>query len=73
MIYENLGAEEILRDEQRKKPCAKFPNGMCQFGAMCRFSHYTPVEMAKIKEKGNNPNQYILKQVKILINIIFIE
>lgn len=51
-IYFYLAAEEILRDEQKKKPCAKFPIGNCQFGAMCRFSHYTPEELATINAKG---------------------
>lgn len=44
--------QDILKEEQKKKPCAKFPNGNCQFGATCRFSHYTPADLAKIKEKG---------------------
>lgn len=50
----NLDAQEILNDELKKKPCAKFPSGMCQFGAMCRFSHYLPAELAKLKQKGKH-------------------
>ncbi|XP_031623178.1 zinc finger matrin-type protein 5 [Contarinia nasturtii] len=50
-------AQEILRDEYKKKPCAKFPNGSCQFGASCRFSHYTPAQIEKVKEQAEIERQ----------------
>lgn len=45
-------AEEILHEERGKKPCAKFPNGQCQFGASCRFSHFTPFQIAHLQQQG---------------------
>lgn len=50
--YLFLGAQEILKSEDGKKPCAKFPSGACRFGATCRFSHYTGVQLAKLRQQG---------------------
>ena len=65
-FIKNLGAEEILTEEQKKKPCAKFPIGLCQFGAMCRFSHYSSAELAKIKQKGKH-SEYLFGE-SLLMN-----
>lgn len=51
-FYFFKGPREILEDEQKKRPCGKFSSGNCQFGATCRFSHYTPAQLAKIQERG---------------------
>ncbi|XP_039761742.1 zinc finger matrin-type protein 5 [Pararge aegeria] len=34
--------ETILKEEGSKKPCSRFFSGDCHFGAICRYSHYTP-------------------------------
>lgn len=47
-----LGPKEILKSEETKKPCAKFPNGACRFGPTCRFSHYTGAQLAKLRQQG---------------------
>lgn len=46
------GAQEILKSEETKKPCSKFPSGTCRFGPTCRFSHYTGVQLAKLRQQG---------------------
>ncbi|XP_049882379.1 zinc finger matrin-type protein 5 [Pectinophora gossypiella] len=42
--------ETILAEESRKKPCSRFPNNQCQFGAICRFSHYTRDQIDQLRE-----------------------
>ncbi|KAJ2939101.1 hypothetical protein O0L34_g10289 [Tuta absoluta] len=42
--------ETILAEESVKKPCSRFPSGLCQFGSMCRFSHYTREQIDHLRE-----------------------
>lgn len=42
--------ETILAEESKKKPCTRFANGQCQFGSICRFSHYSQAEINALKE-----------------------
>ncbi|XP_065347046.1 zinc finger matrin-type protein 5-like [Cloeon dipterum] len=37
--------EVILREESQKKSCTRFMSGECQFGVLCRFSHYSPAQL----------------------------
>ncbi|XP_075987680.1 zinc finger matrin-type protein 5 [Anticarsia gemmatalis] len=43
-------AETILAEESRKKPCVRFANGQCQFGSICRFSHYTREQIQYLRD-----------------------
>lgn len=58
------GAKEILQEEQKKKPCSKFPNGSCHFGGTCRFSHYTPAQLVKLQKRGK-------QEIIFQLNLIF--
>ncbi|XP_053620867.1 zinc finger matrin-type protein 5 [Plodia interpunctella] len=42
--------ETILEEEQKKKPCIRFTRGECQFGAICRYSHYTQEQLHEMRE-----------------------
>lgn len=55
-------ARNILRDEANKKPCARFPSGQCQFGPLCRFSHYTPAQTLALRQQGSS-TFYTVKNV----------
>lgn len=46
------GAEEVLHEEIKKKPCAHYQTGHCQFGLTCRFSHYSPADLSRIQQIG---------------------
>ncbi|CAH0718470.1 unnamed protein product, partial [Brenthis ino] len=41
--------ETILKEESIKKPCIKFAKGECQFGGICRYSHYTAQELHELR------------------------
>ncbi|XP_023943609.2 zinc finger matrin-type protein 5 isoform X2 [Bicyclus anynana] len=53
--------ETILKEESCKKPCTRFPRGECNFGGICRFSHYTPEQINALRDyvasKYNNLNE----------------
>ncbi|XP_060808060.1 zinc finger matrin-type protein 5 [Amyelois transitella] len=42
--------ETILAEEQKKKPCLRFARGECQFGGICRYSHYTQEQINQLRE-----------------------
>ncbi|RVE49461.1 hypothetical protein evm_005892 [Chilo suppressalis] len=42
--------ETILQEEATKKPCMRYATGQCQFGAICRFSHYTREELNQLRD-----------------------
>ncbi|KAL0810384.1 hypothetical protein ABMA28_010529 [Loxostege sticticalis] len=42
--------ETILAEEAYKKPCNRFASGQCQFGGICRYSHYTRQEIDTLRE-----------------------
>ncbi|XP_045781011.1 zinc finger matrin-type protein 5 [Maniola jurtina] len=42
--------ETILKEEGNKKPCHRFLRGECNFGAICKYSHYTPDQIASMRE-----------------------
>ncbi|CAG9789965.1 unnamed protein product [Diatraea saccharalis] len=42
--------ETILKEEAIKKPCLRFASGQCQFGAICRFSHYTREQLIELRQ-----------------------
>lgn len=44
--------ETILAEEAYKKPCNRFASGQCQFGGICRYSHYTRQEIDTLREYG---------------------
>lgn len=54
------GAKEILQEEQKKKPCSKFPNGACHFGGTCRFSHYTPAQLVRLQKRGKQNKLFFI-------------
>lgn len=54
IVFYISGPKEILIAESKKKFCTKFQSGSCQFGALCRFSHYTPDELAEIQQRGTH-------------------
>ncbi|XP_059480963.1 zinc finger matrin-type protein 5-like [Neocloeon triangulifer] len=41
----------ILQEESAKRTCSRFANGDCQFGAMCRFSHYSPGQLQFFRQQ----------------------
>ncbi|XP_055708518.1 zinc finger matrin-type protein 5 [Phlebotomus papatasi] len=44
--------KEIFLEESRKKTCKRIFEGLeCKFGTQCRFSHYTPGQLAEMKHK----------------------
>ncbi|CAG4996286.1 unnamed protein product [Parnassius apollo] len=51
----------ILSEESNKKPCVRFARGECQFGGICRFSHYT-------QEQINTLKQYVAAQDSTKLN-----
>ncbi|XP_063533597.1 zinc finger matrin-type protein 5 [Cydia strobilella] len=60
----------ILEEESMKKPCSRFLRGECQFGSICRFSHYFPEQLQMLKEivaskkhKQTNPLQPSLEDL----------
>ncbi|XP_026477637.1 zinc finger matrin-type protein 5-like [Ctenocephalides felis] len=41
---------DIIQQESAKQPCVRFLNGMhCNFGASCRFTHYSPPELDNLR------------------------
>ncbi|KAM3968734.1 zinc finger matrin-type protein 5 [Aphomia sociella] len=42
--------ESILAEETLKKPCLRFTKGECQFGGICRYSHYTREQIQSLKD-----------------------
>ncbi|XP_026484137.1 uncharacterized protein LOC113392074 [Vanessa tameamea] len=58
--------ETILQEESMKKPCTRFARGECQFGGICRYSHYTQEQImnlraymaTKSKTTDNNPPSF---------------
>ncbi|XP_026743521.1 zinc finger matrin-type protein 5-like [Trichoplusia ni] len=42
--------ETILAEESKKKPCSRFATGTCQFGSICRFSHYTQEQLKAFQD-----------------------
>ncbi|CAB3245079.1 unnamed protein product [Arctia plantaginis] len=48
--------ETILAEESKKKPCARFASGQCQFGSICRFSHYTRDQLSSLREWVTSKN-----------------
>lgn len=53
-FFRVLDPIEILRTEMRKIPCSKFQTIGCNFGATCRFSHYTAEQLAALQLHGNS-------------------
>lgn len=53
--------ETILAEESKKKPCTRFANGQCQFGSICRFSHYSRDQLNSFREWG----MYLLSSIYI--------
>ncbi|XP_013145510.1 PREDICTED: zinc finger matrin-type protein 5 [Papilio polytes] len=43
-------AATILKEESYKKPCLRFLKGECNFGGICRFSHYTQEQIEALRE-----------------------
>ncbi|XP_059045906.1 zinc finger matrin-type protein 5 [Achroia grisella] len=42
--------ETILAEESTKKPCLRFAKGECQFGGICRYSHYSKEQIESLRE-----------------------
>ncbi|XP_041985805.1 zinc finger matrin-type protein 5 [Aricia agestis] len=42
--------ETILKEESAKKPCSRHMRGECQFGSICRFSHYTKEQLYELQQ-----------------------
>ncbi|XP_057712042.1 zinc finger matrin-type protein 5 isoform X2 [Corythoichthys intestinalis] len=52
------GSEDILKDEQAKRPCRKFlQTGICDFGTSCRFSHMSEADMYHLRKKVQDEKQ----------------
>lgn len=41
-----------MTNELQKKPCSHYLSGYCQFGALCRFSHFTREELDRLQQTG---------------------
>ncbi|KAI8433753.1 hypothetical protein MSG28_015731 [Choristoneura fumiferana] len=51
--------EVILAEESQKKPCGRFARGECQFGSICRFSHYTREQIQQLQDYVASKQQSI--------------
>lgn len=63
--------ETILAEESKKKPCLRFSKGECNFGGVCRFSHYTPEQLQTLREyvaSKNMPKDVIFPSFEALFN-----
>lgn len=48
-------AKEVYEEERQKDPCRKFlMQNMCPFGDNCRYSHYHPHELERLRQEGKN-------------------
>ncbi|KAJ0170547.1 hypothetical protein K1T71_013918 [Dendrolimus kikuchii] len=56
--------ETILLEESSKRPCSRFANGTCQFGNICRYSHYNREQLDALRRyvESKNFNKSILTQ-----------
>lgn len=45
-------AEEILKEERQKTICTRFLSNRCNFGSICRFSHYSRHEIEGLQHEG---------------------
>lgn len=63
-------AETILKEESVKKPCSRFASGQCQFGSICRYSHYTMEQIQALREyvaSKNMPKDVIFPSFEELV------
>lgn len=51
------GAKEIYEEEIAKDPCRKhLMQNMCPFGDNCKFSHYHPADLERLRLSGKFRN-----------------
>lgn len=65
-IYSIPAPKSILEEESSKKPCSWFQTASCQYGQLCRFSHYTPDQLGYLQQQVNQMeyNEWLNKQPK---------
>ncbi|KPJ17606.1 Zinc finger matrin-type protein 5 [Papilio machaon] len=51
-VHQKLVSEHYqqYKEESAKKPCMRFSKGECNFGGICRFSHYTKEQIEALRE-----------------------